>query len=261
MAFWGDYHTHTVYSHGKGSIEDSVLKAAKLGLRELGITEHGFNHLCYNLRRGELARMRSQIEMLAQKYPQVKVYVGVEANILSPKGKIDVRGSDKPKLDITVCGYHKLVRAFPAQPQYFFPNNLGLSGAKTVARNTAAYLSALEKNEIDILSHPGNSCKCDVREVARACKYFGTYFELNGKRISLSDDELAAVAEEDCEFIASSDAHEPRRVGDFSLPVKRIEKLGIPLSRLANYERLPQFRSRKEAKHTGDNENAMGEEL
>ncbi len=260
MAFWGDYHTHTVYSHGKGSIEDSVLKAAKLGLRELAITEHGFNHLCYNLRRGELAKMREQAEMLAEKYPQVKLYIGVEANILSPNGKIDVREADKPKLDLTVCGYHKLVRAFPASLQYFLPNNIGLSGAKTIARNTAAYLSALEKNEIDILSHPGNSCKCDVREVARACKYFGTYFELNGKRIALSDEELAAAAEEGCEFIASSDAHEPRRVGDFSLPVKRIEKLGIPLSRLANYERLPLFRSGK-CKDTKEGENVTGEEF
>ena len=31
-----DYHTHTVFSHGKGSIEDNVLSARKLGLKEIG---------------------------------------------------------------------------------------------------------------------------------------------------------------------------------------------------------------------------------
>ena len=27
--FYGDYHTHTIYSHGKGSVEDNVLAAEK----------------------------------------------------------------------------------------------------------------------------------------------------------------------------------------------------------------------------------------
>lgn len=247
MAFWGDYHTHTVYSHGKGSIEDSVYKAAKAGLKEIAVTDHGFNHLTYNLRRCELIRMRESIKKLAEKYPQVKVYLGVEANILSPKGLIDVREEDKPKLDIVVCGYHKMVRtpSLTAPLTYFLPNNIGLSGRKTTVRNTDAYLRALEKNEIDILSHPGNCCKCDIKEVARACKYFKTYFELNGKRIYLTDEELGIAAAEGCEFIANSDAHEPKRIGDFKVAVERIERVGIPYSQIANYERFPQFRSRQ----------------
>lgn len=245
MAFWGDYHTHTVYSHGKGSIEDSVLFAARSGLKEIAVTDHGFNHMAYNVRRRELPRMRTQIERLKIKYPMVKVYLGVEANILSRKGKIDVKESDKPNLDITVCGYHKLVYAPVSSMAYFAANNFGLSSAAVVARNTDAYVNAIERNEIDILSHPGNYCKCDISEVAKACKHFGTYFELNGKRIFLSDDELSAAAAEGCEFICGSDAHEPRRVGNFTVPCEKLQKVGIPYSMVANYDRLPLFRSMK----------------
>ena len=196
MTLYGDYHTHTVYSHGKGSIEQNVLRAARKGLREIAVADHGFNHVTYGVRRKDMPHMRAQIEEMKVKYPSITVYLSVEANILDARGHIDVRPSDKPWLDIIVCGYHKLVytSSFCAPFSYFLPNNIGCSGAKTVARNTEAYVNALEKNEIDILSHPGNYCKCDIAEVARACKHFGTYFELNGKRIKITDNELAAAA-------------------------------------------------------------------
>ena len=51
MSFWGDYHTHTIYSHGKGTIEENVVRALKSGLKEIAITDHGFRHMTYNVRR------------------------------------------------------------------------------------------------------------------------------------------------------------------------------------------------------------------
>lgn len=254
MTLYGDYHTHTVYSHGKGSIEQNVLRAARKGLREIAVADHGFNHVTYGVRRKDMPHMRAQIEEMKVKYPSITVYLSVEANILDARGHIDVRPSDKPWLDIVVCGYHKLVFSpSPTAPfAYFLPNNMGCSGAKTVARNTEAYVNALEKNEIDILSHPGNYCKCDIAEVARACKHFGTYFELNGKRIKITDNELAAAAQEGCEFVVDSDAHTPRRVGDVSGALAAMERVGIPPSAVANLDRLPDFRShRNKRERTG----------
>lgn len=243
MELFGDYHTHTVYSHGKGSIEDSVLRAAKLGLREIAITDHGFNHITYGVRRREIPNMRRQITELKVKYPSVKVYLGVEANIISRKGKIDVKPSDKPNLDIIVCGYHKLIwSGIGAAFNYFLPNNLGMHGKATRAANTDAYIAALANNDIDILSHPGNFCACDIKEVARACKQYKTYFELNGKRIYLTDRELEIAASEDCEFIIDSDAHKPKSVGDIESTLNRIKRIGIPLERIANYGRTPEFK-------------------
>ena len=45
-----DHHTHTIYSHGKGSIEDNVRVAAARGLKSVAVTDHGPGHLTYGLK-------------------------------------------------------------------------------------------------------------------------------------------------------------------------------------------------------------------
>ena len=131
---------------------------------------------------------------------------------------------------------------------FFLPNfiwgNTEKCSAKLIKRNTDAYIKLLEKYDIDIVSHINYGIKADAAEVARACRHFGTYVELNGKRISMTDKELAVIASEGTEFICDSDAHSVNRVGDFSVPVAAVERVGIPYSQIANWERLPRFRSR-----------------
>lgn len=246
MTLYGDYHTHTVFSHGKGSIEDNAGFAVSKGLRQLAVADHGFNHIAYGVRRRQMKKVREQVAAAREKYPELEIFVSVEANLLDSKGHIDVLESDKQYLDIVVCGYHKFVYSGSLGSPFTFllPNNIGSTSKRTMVRNTDAYVKALEKNTIDILSHPGNFCKCDIREVARACKHFGTYFELNGKRIKISDEELGLAAGEDCEFIVNSDAHTPDRVGDVASALAAAGRVGIPVERIANIDRLPSFRSR-----------------
>ena len=40
-----DYHTHTTFSHGKGSIEDNVKAAIAAGLTGLAITDLSLIHI------------------------------------------------------------------------------------------------------------------------------------------------------------------------------------------------------------------------
>ena len=42
MILTADYHTHTVFSHGKGQIIDNANVAKLKGLKEVGISDHGF---------------------------------------------------------------------------------------------------------------------------------------------------------------------------------------------------------------------------
>ena len=66
MILLGDYHTHTVFSHGKGTIEENVKVAQKKGLKEIAIADHGFQHRLYNIKRRDVPLMRKQIEDLKQ---------------------------------------------------------------------------------------------------------------------------------------------------------------------------------------------------
>ena len=45
MLLTGDYHTHTIYSHGKGTVLENVMRAKEVGLQEIAITDHGFEQL------------------------------------------------------------------------------------------------------------------------------------------------------------------------------------------------------------------------
>ena len=47
-----DIHTHTVYSHGTGTIEDNVKAAAAKGLLCVGIADHGIGHAFFGMKEG-----------------------------------------------------------------------------------------------------------------------------------------------------------------------------------------------------------------
>ena len=250
MAILGDYHTHTVFSHGKGTIEENVLAAIELGLKEIAITDHGFAHVTYHVRRYDWPYIKAEAARMRKKYPMIRIYLGLETNLLDTKGRIDLKDEDIEELDIVICGYHKYVRSGSLKEFWRFkaPNFIGdltgKSSVKTMVRNTDAYLKMLENYDIDIISHPNYGIDTDVVEIAKAAKAFGTYMELNGKRVSMTIEELQKVAATGANFIVDSDAHSPSRVGEISVPLSFIEKAGIPPAQLANWDKLPVFRSR-----------------
>ena len=96
MAILGDYHTHTKYSrhnHGKSSIEDNVRVAYEKGLRQVGISDHGFNQKLYGVRRKDIEKVKLEIEDAKERYP-IEVLLGIEANLISSNGDIDIVEQD-----------------------------------------------------------------------------------------------------------------------------------------------------------------------
>lgn len=259
MAFWGDYHTHTVYSHGKGSVEDNVRAALKMGLKQIAITDHGFRHITYQVRRMDWPYAIADVKAMREKYPEIDIFLGLETNFTATNGNIDILPSDMRYLDIVVCGYHKLVipqRALEWFKLYFpnlFLDTVGKTTAKQTARNTEMYIRALEKYDIDIISHINHGAQVDARAVAEAAASYGTYIELNcknmhGGQASMTDAELEEVLKTDAEFIVDSDAHAPEKIGKFEKAIEIIDRVGIPYDRIANWERLPDLRSHREFK-------------
>ena len=108
--FLGDYHTHTTLSHGKGSIEDNVISAINAGLKEIAITDHGFGHGSYGVRRKAYDEAKKQVAELNKKYEEINILLGLECNLITAEGEVDLKEGEADKLDIMVCGFHKLVK-------------------------------------------------------------------------------------------------------------------------------------------------------
>ncbi|MBQ2064101.1 MAG: PHP domain-containing protein, partial [Firmicutes bacterium] len=119
-----DHHTHTTFSHGKGSIEDNVKEAIAKGLTSVGITDHGPGHLTYGLKRENYPVMRAEVDRLNKKYPQIEVLLGVEANIWEPAPHIDVIPEDLPYLDYVIAGYHYGVHGGHTMHNYSYNHGL-----------------------------------------------------------------------------------------------------------------------------------------
>jgi putative hydrolase len=246
---YGDYHTHTTYSHGKGSIEDNVRAAREKGLKEVAVTDHGLGHIVYNVKRKYIGKMRDEIEALKRKYPDINILLGIEANLTGRGGSMDMTDAEKELFDIVLCGYHVTVHADRWRERYrfftpnFFARTLFGYSKSLVRTNTRAYINLVEKNKVDVLTHINLRIRADAAEVAKAARDNGTYIEISGKRTGCSDDEIAAMAATGVQFIVNSDAHRPERVGGIQFALDIIDRLGIPYGQIANWDKRPEFRS------------------
>ena len=237
-----DYHTHTVYSHGKGSIEDNVRIALKRGLTTIGITDHGQRHFFIGMGGASaFRRMQKEIVSLRRKYPAIEILLGVEANIVDLDGTIDVSASVLRELDILLVGYHKLVKpksmgAFKQVIQNFVAGWTGRSSARLREMNTAAITNAVKRYPIDIITHPGLQVDIDTAELAHVCHQHNTLLEINSSYGEELDPFIKAALPSGVNFVISSDAHEPKRVGDFAAGYSLVRRLNIPRERIVNLE-------------------------
>ena len=111
MALLGDYHTHTIYTHGHGTVEDNVKTAIKRGLKQIAITEHSFSQSFYGINKKEYNEMRVEIESLRRKYAgQIDILCGLESNLLDLDGNIDLPPESRKLVDILVVGFHGLYK-------------------------------------------------------------------------------------------------------------------------------------------------------
>ncbi len=244
-----DYHTHTVFSHGKGDVIDNARAAAEKGLKELGIADHGFAHPAFGLRKRKLPELKKRIEN-AKKETGVNVLLGIESNIIGTDGTTDLKPELYDDFDIFLAGVHKFVKyKFGTAFSLFLPNLFNSAVKKRdvpkslIRRNTQTYINVIKNNPVDVITHLNFCCFADAAEVAKAAADYGTYIELNSKKVHLSDDELYEVLKTDVKFVINSDAHSPSRVGEISLVEKTLERTGFPTERIANIDgRLPEFR-------------------
>ena len=249
MILTSDYHTHTVYSHGKGQIIDNATVAKQKGLLEIGISDHGFSHPAFGLTGRKIPKMKAECQK-ATEQTGVKILLGIESNIIGTDGTVDLKPNRYDDFDIFLAGIHKFVLyKFGTIFSLFIPNFLtDTFKVKSVSKslikeNTKTFINVIKNNPVDVITHLNFCCFADAVEVAKAAADYGTFIELNAKKTHLSDEEINKMLDTGVQFILNSDAHTPDRVGEISLVEKLLSRVNMPEDRIVNINgKLPNFR-------------------
>ena len=255
MELTADYHTHTVYSDGDNTIMENAEQAKKVGLREIAITEHGFSHIWFGIRRKQMPQFICEIRE-AERVTGVRTLVGIESNIRGKSGLCDLTEKDYENFDVYLAGIHVCIYFDKYADRKigwgsWMRSKMHIQPSKSLIRyTTEAYINTVKKNPIDVLTHVNYLCWSDAVEVAKCCRDYGTYMEISSKKQHLTDEELAAVADTGVRFVINSDAHYIERIGELKLAEEQIKRVGIPLDRIDNIDgRLPNFRFAEYKKH------------
>lgn len=248
MRFYGDYHTHTKYSDGVGTLRENIDAAAKRGLKEIAITEHGFRNPVYSEKK--FLAERAELDSLDR--TDVSVLLGIEADIMDENGLLDITPEYLEKVDVLIAGFHMF-----AKPYTFFDwrrlyvpsvlHPLFEKDPKFIERNTDALVACLGKYPIDILAHPNHRMFADMKTVAECAASYGTFMEINIKHLIVFEKIVEDILKTDVKLIVDSDSHRPEDMGVLDKAVPVIEKYGLQ-DRIVNLYSRPDFRSRKKGK-------------
>ena len=249
MKLSADYHTHTTFSHGKGSIIDNAVSAKNAGIKVLGITDHGFSHPAFGIRPRKIKAMQEQIK-IAKDQTGVDVLLGIESNIIGIDGTIDIKPKHYDQFDLIIAGLHKFVLYKPyTYVALFFPNFFrekilsGKPSKSLIERNTKTYINVIKNNPVDIISHINFGAFSNPVEVAKVARDYNTRIELNAKKTHITDEELYEMANTGVHFVINSDAHSPNRVGEISLVLKQLERVNVKKEQIDNVDgKIPKLR-------------------
>ncbi len=206
-----DMHTHTIASgHAYNTILENIEYAYSLGLKAYGFSDHGPaldgapNELYFR-----------HFRVLDRFYKDMKVYAGIEANIIDYSGSIDISGKTLGRVDYIIASMHTLC----IEPG-------------SIDDNMRAYIGAMKNRYIKIIGHPDDSrFKVDYSELAKNAVKYGVALEVNSS--SLDPDSVRSGAREniinmlmECKkagayVICGSDAHVRTDIARFD-EVKKI---------------------------------------
>ena len=224
MKVYGDYHTHTLDSDGVNTIDENIAAAKQRGLSEIGITDHAHHRPHNKKKRLQNALMAKAQVLRSGKNYDIKTFYGTECNVVGLDGDIDIANDERKLYDYLVCGIHVSVQPknFWQFFSYYIPNmfffvlhRLGIAWTpkSLIRKNTRAVINVIEKNNIDILSHPNRYFRVNVIEVAKACIARGTAMELNNKKVSFRPVDFERMVAMGAKFVINSDAHKAENVG------------------------------------------------
>jgi DNA polymerase (family 10) len=178
----GDLHLHSTYSDGRDDLETMIAACHGLGYEYIAITDHSESaSASRTVTASDLARQGEEIERLRERYPDMTLLRGVEADIL-PDGRLDFADDVLEPLDIVLASLHDAAR----------------HDSRTL---TGRCLRAIRHPLVNIITHPANRLvgrrggyALDFDAVYAAAVETGTALEIDGAPSHLDLDGAHARA-------------------------------------------------------------------
>lgn len=241
-----DWHTHTRYSDGRGTVEDNVRVAAEKGLTEVAITDHGPRGIFIGVESpGTYREIKKDIDALQGQYP-VRVLLGAEANVIDLDGSIDIPPEIIKEMDILLVGLHPQVMAESLEENlgWMLPNFLGRISHSLRRRmrndNTKTLVEAMCKNPVNVVTHPDLMMPVDLDEVAKASVATGCAMEINTGHAYNKDEVVNAALRRGAPLVVNSDAHYPDTVGEVDKGIELLLKWEVPPEQVINAVPVPE---------------------
>jgi putative hydrolase len=245
MKLNSDYHIHSKYSkngHCKSELEEIVKTAIEKGLKEIAVSDHGIKHFLYGTSEKNIIKVRKEIEVLREKYPEINIKMGIEANLTSYDGHTDISQVVVDNCQVVQLGIHYGVvfKGLWGNMRFFifnfFARYIGPLRKYMEKVNTNALIKAMENYDIDIITHPGDKVPVDIERLAQAAEKTHTALEINNSHRHLNVQEIKTASRYKVDFYIGSDAHIYEAIGECSDSCDRIEKAGLRLDRIINLE-------------------------
>ena len=229
----GDYHVHTAWSDGVGTVEEVACRAAELGLPEIAIAEHftpspGPDEDWW-LRLELLGAYVEDVRAAAARHDDVRVLLGVEAEFVDGREAELEHALSAWSFEVVVLGVHEVDGfafddpALRKDQRWRDPDALLAAYFRTVSR-------ACDWGRFDILAHvdyiglwghrPGPAVLPEIEAALDALAASGAAIELNTDRFSdpagvmyPSVAILRAACARGIPLTIDSDAHEVEHVG------------------------------------------------
>jgi histidinol-phosphatase (PHP family) len=227
-----DYHIHTTFSDGKAKPEEYVEAAIKLGLNEIGFSEHvtlTSEPQRWSMNQSRLPEYFSYISSVKKRFPEIAIRTGIELDYFPGKNKELSAICEAYPFDYIIGSVHYMgSQTVDLGPEFYLGKNIDLIFENYFNLVCEAIASGL----FDIIGHPDlvrihrfrpvNDISRLYEMLADSLARHDVTFELNtnGRNKPLGDfypdrEHLRIFANRGAHVCVNSDAHYPARVGQF----------------------------------------------
>lgn len=227
-----DTHTHTVASsHAYSTILENVEYAKKNKLKAVCITDHA-----HGMPGGAHSWFFWNLQNIPMNINGIKVFKGVEANILNDKGELDIeeKFNDYKDLQLVIASIHST-----------FIKSMGKEYC------TNLYVNSIKNPHINIIGHPDDIIyEYEIETVVKAAKEYNTAIELNNASFKMGRGNkefmcnvLKCCKENGVYIACASDAHFATDIGNFKLISHMLKEVEFPEALVLNtsIEKLENF--------------------